>query len=364
MIKKGKSPGEIPRSFVRLDFESAPNEMDAPPFVSVNILSFNRCTELRQTLLAVTCELKYPTERLEIIVVDNASEDGSAEMVAEEFPDVVLIRRSVNIGVSAWNDGFKQCHGEYVLVLDDDCYLTGEDLKRVLGAAEQTGAALVSLSVGNPNEPGFFFNRDVNPGLLSFWGCAALMRRDAISKLGGFEPAIFVYTHELEFTMRLLDAGYSHLFLPDVTAMHNKPAGKSKAFSSSAPLHWASNRGVILGKLMPFPQLLILVWRTLLGYLRYGFRTPILTIKVGGALFARTPARGIEAASDPPRYCNHLLQSLHGICTTCDVLGGAKEGCGVGATDQPKDLLSRRQGILVGVAWKSYCCVITRHYTE
>jgi GT2 family glycosyltransferase len=280
MIKNGKLPEMSHREFLCREVQCDAAGMPPYPLVSVNILSFNRCKELRRTLEAITRELKYPSDLLEIIVVDNASRDGSADMVAREFPGVQLVRRSVNCGVSAWNDGFRHCHGEYILVLDDDCYLTGEDLNRALSAAQEMGAALVSFSVANPNEPGFYFNRDVNPGVLSFWGCAALIRSDVIARLGGFEPAIFVYTHELEFTIRLLDAGFSHLFLPEVRAMHNKPAGESKAFSARAPFLWASNRGVILGKLMPLPYLVLLFCRTMLGYLRYGFRTPMRTLKV------------------------------------------------------------------------------------
>ena len=273
------------RDFLCREVECEAVGLLSRPLVSVNILSFNRCAELRRTLEAVTRELNYPTDFLEIIVVDNASQDGSADMVAREFPGVRLIRRSVNCGVSAWNDGFRHCHGEYILVLDDDCYLAGKDLNRAISAAQETGAALVSFSVVNPNEPGFYFNRDVNPGVLSFWGCAALIRSDVIAKLGGFEPAIFVYTHELEFTIRLLDAGFSHLFLPGVRAMHNKRAGESKAFSARAPFLWASNRGVILGKLMPTPYLILLLWRTMLGYFRHGFRTPFHTLKVSWHFF-------------------------------------------------------------------------------
>ena len=280
MIKNEKSSVKHPREFLCRDVKCEAVGMPPRPLVSVNILSFNRCAELRQTLGAVTRELNYPSDLLEIIVVDNASRDGSAAMVAREFPGVLLIRRSVNCGVSAWNDGFRHCHGEYILVLDDDCYLVGDDLNRAISAAQETGAALVSFSVANPNEPGFYFNRDVNPGLLSFWGCAALIRSDVIATLGGFEPAIFVYTHELEFTIRLLNAGFSHLFLPEVRAMHNKPAGESKTYSLKAPLLWASNRGVILGKLMPIPYLVLILWRTMLGYFRYGFFTPFHILKV------------------------------------------------------------------------------------
>jgi hypothetical protein len=61
-----------------------------------------------------------------------------------------------------------------------------------------------------------------NPGLLAFWGCSVLISRRAIERLEGFDPNIFVWGHEVEFTMRLFDAGFKHLFLPNVTSSHLK----------------------------------------------------------------------------------------------------------------------------------------------
>jgi GT2 family glycosyltransferase len=197
----------------------------------------------------------YDRDLIDFIVVDNASEDGPGEMVTSEFPDVRLIERDVNVGVSAWNDGFAVARGDWVLALDDDCYLPPGGLAEAVAAAQEHGADLVSFGIGRPGDPDFRFNEtDYKTGLLSFWGCAVLMRREVLEQLGGFDAEIFVWAHELEFMLRFFDAGCRHLHLPDVVAMHMKypePGLTWKDFYSSRA-YYVNGRhfAYIAGKLL------------------------------------------------------------------------------------------------------------------
>jgi len=192
------------------------------PLVTVNILAYNRREDVRRTLQAIVSELDYPADRLEVIVVDNASEDETDEMVRAEFPSVTLLRRDRNVGVPGWNDGFRAGRGEYFLVLDDDCYITGDALKVAVSAALEEEADLVSFRVVSPWYDDFEFSEAYRTGLLSFWGCSVLISRRATERLGGFDPLIFIWAHELDFTARALDAGFRHLYLPEVEAVHLK----------------------------------------------------------------------------------------------------------------------------------------------
>ena len=70
------------------------------PLVTVNILSYNRKDDLRNTLTKV---FEQDYKIIEVIVVDNASSDGSCEMVESEFPQVKLIRLKEIIGIAGWN---------------------------------------------------------------------------------------------------------------------------------------------------------------------------------------------------------------------------------------------------------------------
>jgi GT2 family glycosyltransferase len=172
-------------------------------------------------------ESDYDPERVDVIVVDNASHDGSAAMVRDEFPQVHLIERATNVGAPAWNDGFAIARGDYVLILDDDCYLEPDGLRRAVTAAEAHAADLVSFKVVSTHDPSWVFSDRYPTGLLSFWGCAWLVRRSALEDLGGYDPEIFMWGNELDFTIRSYDRGYRHLYLPEVVARHMKEPGRS-----------------------------------------------------------------------------------------------------------------------------------------
>ena len=200
------------------------------PSVTIVFLVHDRRDELRTSLRSMLFESDYDRERVDVVVVDNASTDGSAAMVEEEFPEVRLIRRGTNRGVSGWNDGFAVARGDYVLALDDDCYLPPDGLRRAVAAAREHHADLVSFKVVSTADPEFVFSDEYRTGLFMFWGCAVLVDRQALQQLGGYDPEIFVWANELEFMIRFFDRGYRHLHLPSVVAQHMKAP-----WSRSAP---------------------------------------------------------------------------------------------------------------------------------
>src|SRR3954470_17202171 len=199
-----------------------PSAGRAYPRVTLAILAYNRRDAVRHTLHRMLEDLDYPTDALEPIVVDNASSDGTAEMLSAEFPGVRIIRSPRNVGASAWNLAFAAGTGAFFLILDDDCHLEGNGLARAVAAAEANDADLVSFRVRSGVDPGYHFDEEYATGLLSYWGCAALLSRRAVERLGGYDPNIFIWGNELELTIRLLDAGLRHLTLPDVVAVHMK----------------------------------------------------------------------------------------------------------------------------------------------
>jgi GT2 family glycosyltransferase len=192
------------------------------PVVSVVFLAYNRRDALHESLRRMVAESGYPAERLEVIAVDNASTDDTATMVEQEHPEVRLVRNERNVGAPGWNAGFRLARGDYVLILDDDAYLPPGGLEQAVLAAQAEEADLVSFAVVSAFAEDHRLNDDWRTGLLSYWGCAALVSRRALDALGGYDPHMFIWANELEFTMRLLDGGFGHLFLPDVRAVHMK----------------------------------------------------------------------------------------------------------------------------------------------
>lgn len=195
------------------------------PTVTLVYLAFNRRDEIRESLRRMLFESDYDSQLVEVIVVDNASTDGTADMVRAEFPQVTLIVRDENVGVSGWNDGFAAAQGDYVLALDDDCYLPPDGLRRAVAAAGEHDADLVSFKVVSSYDTDHVFTDYYRTGLFAYWGCAVLMRRHVIEALGGYDPQIFIWANELEFLLRFFDHGFCHLHLPEVVARHMKEPG-------------------------------------------------------------------------------------------------------------------------------------------
>lgn len=246
-----------------------------PPLVTVAVLAYNRRDALRANLTKLRDELDWPRDRLEVIVVDNASTDGTAEMLCSEFDEVRLIRSDVNTGVSGWNRAFEAGTGDWFLVLDDDCYITGDALHRAIGGAREHGADLVSFRVKSSDENVHVFNEFYDTGLLAFWGCSALLSARAARELGGFDPGIFIWGHEAEFVARLLDRGWRHLHLPEVVSVHMKPPAGFKLSQHKRNLQ---SFGYIAGKLLRPRDLVPAAGNLLLRVLTESVRRPqILT---------------------------------------------------------------------------------------
>jgi len=216
------------------------------PDASIVFLAFNRREALASSLEHVLEHLDYPPERLEVIVVDNASTDGTAEMVRERFPSVRLIRNPENVGASGWNVGMSTARGEWRLILDDDCHISGDALKVAVRRAEEHGADFVSFRVLSGQVPGYAFTEEYRTGLLDFWGCSAMFSRRVIETEPFYDPALFMWANEMELTMRLLDRGFRHLYLPEVESIHmarpNPPFDERKYRTNYR--HW----GYIAGK--------------------------------------------------------------------------------------------------------------------
>lgn len=227
-------------------------EQAQTPTVTVVFLVYNRREELRTSLHKMLVESDYDAYRVDVVVVDNASRDGSSEMVAAEYPQVRLLRRETNSGVSGFNDGFAVAQGDYVLALDDDCYLPPDGLRRAIAAARERQADLVSFGIVSAQDPEYRFDEKYPTGLLSFWGCAALIRRPALATLGGYDPEIFVWANELEFMMRFFDRAFRHLHLPEVHAVHMKSGVRTPVDYIRSPTYLMNSThfAYIAGKLM------------------------------------------------------------------------------------------------------------------
>jgi len=188
------------------------------PLVTVNILSYNRKDELRNTLKKVY-EQDY--KNIEIIVVDNASSDGTHEMVKSEFPEVKLIQLEKNIGIAGWNKGFEIAKGDYVLVLDDDSYPEVHTIELAISSFNNKEISIIAANIFNTRMKDYE-TKDFNLRPNFFVGCGVFIKRDVIKKVGFFNELIFIYLHELDYCLRCYDKGINIIFQKDIIILHKQ----------------------------------------------------------------------------------------------------------------------------------------------
>lgn len=196
--------------------------------VSIAILNYQRRDALREALEAARTQ-RHPVE---ILAVDNASTDGSAEMVRDEFPDVRLVRLRENIAAAARNVGVAAARGDIVVTLDNDVrFTTPHDVTTALRVFERhPRAAVVNFMIVGSD--GRLSRRDwCHPRDAEAWSesefptdyvleGASACRREAFLAAGGYWQPFFIGHEGWDLGFRLLDAGHELVYTPDVRVRH------------------------------------------------------------------------------------------------------------------------------------------------
>jgi GT2 family glycosyltransferase len=228
------------------------------PDLSVVILSWNVRDLLRGCLRSLSRPAE-PDERpldIEIIVVDAASADGSAEMVEREFPGVRLIASVENLGYSRGNNlGLAAARGRYLLVLNPDTEVAGGALRALVHYADAQpqvgliGPQLLNLD-GTPQSSRRRFPTLLTAFFESTWlqpyaprrlldryyardlpgdraaevdwvtGACLFIRRAVYEQIGGFDEGFFMYSEELDYCRRARAAGWRVVYYPLAQVVH------------------------------------------------------------------------------------------------------------------------------------------------
>jgi len=200
---------------------------------------------------------------LEVIVVDNASEDGSAAAVAQAFPQVRWIENATNRGFAAANNqGIRVSRGRYVLLLNPDTVVRPGALSTLVefmeahAEAGACGAKLLNsdgslqkcvgrfLSLGNEFLEKFVLPRVVKVSRGRYLarayatakevevvsGACLLLRREALSQVGLLDEAFFLYLEEVDLCLRLAQAQWKTYLVPEAEVVHH--LGRSAAKNS------------------------------------------------------------------------------------------------------------------------------------
>ncbi|MEX1023442.1 MAG: PIG-L family deacetylase [Planctomycetota bacterium] len=168
----------------------------------------------------------------EIVVVDNASSDGTAEVLAERFPDVRVVRtpNSSYGACETFNIGFATATTPLVAILDDDIELPPTWLEQATRrmVSEPASTAVVSTEVIEPGMPESVIAKSKAAGrryMSTFRGCGSLAKLDALREAGFYDERLFIYGNERDLTCRLLNRGYRVLQDPEIETFHKTPFG-------------------------------------------------------------------------------------------------------------------------------------------
>ncbi|WP_054942190.1 glycosyltransferase family 2 protein [Paenibacillus ihuae] len=226
--------------------------------VSILILNYNTC---RLTLDCIRSVYESDTNySYEIILIDNHSHDDSVEKISAEFPDVLLIANSENVGFARGNNqGMEVASGRYVLLLNSDTVIRRDTLETMVSFMDSrpdlgASGCKVILPDGSldkackrgfptpsasfyyafgfsklfPDKPKFngyqlgYLDPDQAYPVDCLVGAFMLLRRKTIDQVGGLDEEFFMYGEDLDWCYRIKEAGWGIYYYPQTSIIHLK----------------------------------------------------------------------------------------------------------------------------------------------
>ena len=287
---------------------------------------------------------------VEVIVVDNASGDGSVEYLRERFPDVTIIASEENLGFARANNlAIRNSHGQYVLLLNPDTIVAEETFRDFIGFMDSTpdagGCGAYMLHTDGSFAPesrrglptpfvafckmsglaslfpksrtfGRYYMRYLSENEVNrieiMSGAFMFLRRDALDKAGLLDEDFFMYGEDIDLSYRILKAGYNNYFLPS-RILHYK--GESTVKSSYRYVH-------------TFYRAMELFFNK-----HYAHYSILLSLPIKLAIWGRAM---LAYAGNQFKHRNELTQHLHPI--NCLVIGNSE------ATEQVRAILTSLYG--------------------
>ena len=233
--------------------------------LSIIIVNYN-VKEFLQNLLHSISKSSNKINR-EIIIVDNASNDGSVEFISEKFPEVNLIANTKNLGFSTANNiGMKQAKGKYILLLNPDTLVSEDTFEKMICFFEENPqVGLAGCKILNPDGtiqlacrrsfPGpwtsfckvtglsnlfpksrlfaqynlTYLDSDQTYEVDAISGSFMMFRKDVYEKIGGLDEKFFMYGEDLDFCYRAQKSGYKVFYVHSTQIIHYKGESTKKS---------------------------------------------------------------------------------------------------------------------------------------
>lgn len=218
------------------------------PRISLITVDYNGLDLTRAMIRSVRSRVSTP---LEIVVVDNGSRQDEAALLREEFPDITAIRSERNLGFAGGNNlGFRAATGEYLLLLNNDTEVEDDTLHflcETLDRRPELGAVSPKIRFFFPPRAIQFAGYTplsritLRNALVGFGeaddgrfdtphdtpyahGAAMMVRRSVLEKAGPMPEIYFLYYEELDWSVRITEAGYGIAYDPRCTIFHKESA--------------------------------------------------------------------------------------------------------------------------------------------
>jgi len=290
------------------------------PKVDIIVLSWNQKEQTLRCLKSLA-GLDYPN--FQVLLVDNGSEDGSAQAVAEKFPHFELLALSENLKVTGGrNRGYEEVRDrdqDYILFLDNDTVADPAFLTGLVNAMEANpSAAACSAKIYLLSDEKSFWYAGGEIKLSKLWislrgygekdvgqfdelqkvdhitGCCFFVRARVLADLGVFDPE-FVYGEDTEWCVRATKAGHDLLYVPESLLYHDANAswsgGKVRQVWGRVVLHLLKKHGSPGDWVRLMANVPSIIWRSA----RHGGARGNLIPKIRGAL------AGLRAGSNSNR---------------------------------------------------------------
>jgi GT2 family glycosyltransferase len=231
------------------------------PKVFLIILNYNGKSD---TINCLNSILAADIKNAQIVVVDNASSDGSVKAVKDTFPNIHLIKNQENLGYAGGNNvgiqyAYKQ-NADYIFILNNDIKVASNFLEEILKLAKEKpnggifGSAIYQYD--NPNKLehlGGYYNSSIcefisNKTLSDkaqkvdyVCGCAILIKREVIEKVGLFEPKFFLLWEESDFCFRAQKKGFE-IWVQPLSKIWHKISASFKDGKPQMQYFWWRNR--------------------------------------------------------------------------------------------------------------------------
>jgi GT2 family glycosyltransferase len=241
--------------------------------IAVVIVNYNGRGYIPRCLESLRQSTRRPAQ---IVVVDNASSDGSPEEIAARFPEVTLVRNPANAGFSSGvNVGLHHCAeagAQAALLLNPDTEIAADALEQLSSAMARHPGAILSLFIGDLDDPS---RSGSYAGTIVWWrgrmgarylhthdatgpredervgtasGCALLIPGVALERIGYFDERYFLYFEDADFLERASASGVELWYVPAARILHREGSATGGSTSPLALYYYVRNRHLFVRK--------------------------------------------------------------------------------------------------------------------